>query len=73
MYREVKLKDVVPERVYWIKTPSRWALVVYKEFDYADGTDSYFFDILLHVKFFGFSKIERVVEVNEPSDAAPVS
>lgn len=79
MYRDLKLKDVIPGCVYWIKIkraassagqkPYRWALVTFMENDYSDGTVQYFFDVLNHIKIFGFDKIERVVEVNEPADA----
>lgn len=73
MYREVRLKDVNPNLVYWIKKRGAWALCVYKEHDYPDGTSGYFFDLQNHVKIFNFDKIERIVEVNEPADAAKVS
>lgn len=75
MYRDVKPKDVIPGRIYWIKTDKRgkWRLTQYVLHDYPDGTSSYFFDFKDWVRIFDFDTIERIVEVNEPDDAPKVS
>jgi hypothetical protein len=71
--RDVKLKDVCKDRVYWIKKNGKWKLCSYMEHDYPDGTSGYFFDLRNHVKIFNFDKIERIVEVDEPADATEIS
>lgn len=72
MYKDVKLRDINPGSVYWIKIGQKWRLCQYVLHDYPDGTSGYFFDLRKWVRIFDFDTIERVVEVNEPDNANPV-
>jgi len=71
--KDVKLKDVVAGKVYWVKVGEDWALTQYVLHDYPDGTSSYFFNLRDWTRIFDFDSIKRLVAVNEPADADSVS
>lgn len=73
MYREVKLKDVVAGRLYWLKLKGKWMMTQYVLHDYPDGTSSYFFNLRDWTRIFDFDPIERLVAVDEPTDVDSVS
>ena len=72
MQGEIKLRDVNPGGLYWIKISGSWKICQYFLHDYPDGTSSYFFDLQRFIRIFDFDKIERVIEIDEPADANSV-